>query len=118
MREIIKPPDPGDLITVDYYGSLYFGVLIKNFYLFSGEPALRYIPINRFLSSLSKNYREELQNRVYKETVRAYGNNLPSRVCKISLECLKQDKLDMELLQTVMNNIKREHKNYRTVNAI
>ena len=103
---------------MDYYGSLYFGVLTKNFYLYSGEPALKYIPINHFLVSLSKNYKDEFQNGVYKETIRAYGNNLPLRVCKISVDSLKEEKLNVELLQTVMNNINREYKNYRTVYAV
>lgn len=130
VHELIKPAEPGDLISVDYYGQLYFGVLIENFHLFSGEPALRYLPLTNFVdtnkrvgnvagnASYIKSVQAEYQNGIYKDRVRAYGSNLPRRICMISLECLEKDKLEMQLLQTVMNNIKREYKNYRTVNAV
>ena len=128
--ELIKPPEPGDMISVDFYGELHFGVLLKNYFLYDGNPCIKYLPLTKFnfpdkltgvsngyitfLSNIQKDYLDEK----YKYSGRAYGKNLPKRLCKISLDSVNTDKLDSNLLTTVMNNIKREYQNNRPVNAV
>jgi hypothetical protein len=127
---LIKPPEPGDMISVEYCGELNFGVLLKNYFLHDGHPCIKYLPLtifNRtdqsklasdrhtiFLDNIKKKY----LNENYEHSCRSYGQNLSRRLCKISLDSVNTDKLDLDLLTTVMKNIKREYQNNRPVNAV
>lgn len=130
-HELIKPPEPGDMICVDYYGDLLLGILLKNYFLHDGHSCIKYLPLTTFTLSgllhpddtaftvrLRDNIQAGYLDEKYENSVRAYGRNLPKRLCKISLDSVNADKLDVELLTTVMNNIKREYQNNRPVDAV
>ena len=130
-HELIKPPEPGDMIALDYYRDFHFGVLLKNYFLYDGHPCIRYLPLTTFTRAelvhpnataysvrLIANIQAKYSDEHYEYSVRAYGQNLPRRLCKISLDSVNADKLDLELLTSVMNNIKREYQNNRPVNAV
>ena len=130
-HELIKPPEPGDMISIDYYRDLHFGVLLKNYLLYDGHPCIRYLPLTVFTRSgllqpndtafsvrLRGNIQAKYSDENYEYSVRAYGKNLPRRLCKISLDSVNAGNLDLELLTSVMNNIQREYQNNRPVNAV
>ena len=130
-HELIKPPEPGDMISIDYYRDLHFGVLLKNYFLYDGHPCIRYLPLTVFTRSgllhpndtafsvrLRDNIQAKYLDEKYEYSVRAYGQNLPRRICKSSLDSVNAGNLDLELLTSVMNNIKREYQNNRPVDAV
>lgn len=128
--ELIKPPELGDIISVDYYGEIHFGVLLKNYFLYDGHPCIKYLSLTKFartdqLKNVSNGYitfldgvKKSYLDEKYQYFEKAYGRNLPKRLCKISLDSVNADMLDVELLTTVMNNIKREYQNNRPVDAV